>query len=73
MANIYKMAGVTKLATTRVTTSTTSKIVATLYTMLHYRVFNWYTKRDIKMKTKGNAAALAVFSSRTTTRRVCGG
>ena len=30
-------------------------------------------KMDIEMKTKENAAALAVFSSRTATRRDCGG
>ena len=31
------------------------------------------SKRDFEMKTKENAAALAVFSSRTVTRRACGG
>ena len=29
--------------------------------------------RDIEMKTKETAAALAVFSSRTATQRDCGG
>ena len=37
------------------------------------RVFKWYSKRDIKMKTKANTAALAVcFSYRTATRSDCG-
>ena len=41
---------------------------------LHTRVFKWYIKNGHReMKTKGNAAALAVFSSRTAIRRDCGG